>query len=254
MSFFRFQKAYWPLTICNTRSGTLLPVEIAEQMTEQGLARPDTNWFLIRLMDVPVLERAAVISADLSRYVVDLACPLTNENDDPRAGQTVVPLQTSAGEPIYQTGQAPSEAELSRRVEQFYVPFHEQLAAELRRQVEQYGASLLVDAYSTSDPAAKDIQFRHCDNDGLREWLNRWSESEGCNHSVGFASDPPTSEVIQNHGSIAGVRWLQVYLNEKNYVDSFDGGFDFDDGRELIKTIESLMVSLTYWAAHQPKV
>ena len=253
MPFFRFQKSYSPLTICNTRSGTLLPAKIAEQMTEQGLARPDTNWFLIRLLDVSVLERAAVISAELSRYVVDLAWSHANQGGD-RAGQRVVPLQTAAGEPIYQNDKVPTEADVACRVEQYYVPFHEQLAAELRRQVEQFGHSLLVDAYSTSDPAAKDIQFRHCDDAGLREWLDRWSESEGCNHSVGFASDPPTSEVIKRHGAIAGVRWLQIDLNEKNYVDSFDGEFDFDDGRELIKTIESLMISLVYWAEHQPKV
>ena len=53
--------------VSNPHSGVFIPPEIGEHMTEAGLEKRDTDWFLTRLYDLPAIESAAMISANASR-------------------------------------------------------------------------------------------------------------------------------------------------------------------------------------------
>ena len=115
MKLFRFQKGYSPLLVSNPHSGVMIPPEIASEMTEQALVRRDTDWHLTRLYDVPCIESAAMISANMSRYVVDLN---RRPDDEPLyegfLSTSIVPRVTFAEEPIYKDGCQPYQQEIAK--------------------------------------------------------------------------------------------------------------------------------------------
>lgn len=146
---FRFTPGSTPLLISFPHVGTFIPDDLAKRMTEAALPLPDTDWHVDRLYDFAASLGAGTLVATHSRYVVDL-------NRDPAGtplypgaqNSELVPLLTFAGEAIYRAGAAPDAAEVARRVERFYVPYHQALAAELSRLTQRFGFALLWDAHS----------------------------------------------------------------------------------------------------------
>ena len=59
----------------------------------------------------------------------------------------VVPTSTFAGNPIY-AGAAPDAEEVSRRIKQFWVPYHERLRREVDRMLDRFGVAIVWDAHS----------------------------------------------------------------------------------------------------------
>ena len=146
MKLFRFQKGYSPLMVSNPHSGTYILPEIAETMTEAGLEKRDTDWFLSQVYDLPPLESAAMISANLSRYVIDLNRPADNQSLYPGQVTTgICPIKTFAGQPIYKDGFEPDEKEVAKRIEHYWQPYHDQLRAELERLIDEFGFVVLLD-------------------------------------------------------------------------------------------------------------
>ena len=110
MKLFQFQRGTIPLMVSNPHSGTFIPPEIAETMTEAALVKRDTDWFLSRLYDFPILANAAFIKANVSRYVIDLNRPRDNESLYPGQQTTgLCPRITFRQESIYQSGAEPDE-------------------------------------------------------------------------------------------------------------------------------------------------
>ena len=107
--------------ISNPHSGVFIPPEIAERMTKSGLERRDTDWFLTRLYDLPAIESAAMISANTSRYVVDLNRPKDNHSLYPGLSTTgICPKITFKREPIYRDGFEPDDDEIANRIEHYW--------------------------------------------------------------------------------------------------------------------------------------
>ena len=95
------------------------------------------------------LRLSVTIAANFSRYVVDLNRPPDGHNLYP--GQDtpgLVPLQTFAGEDIYDLGEAPGPQEISQRVEQFWRPYHERLSSTLEELRSKHGVALLWEAHT----------------------------------------------------------------------------------------------------------
>jgi N-formylglutamate amidohydrolase len=90
-----------------------------------------------------------MIVASYSRYVVDLNRPANDEVM--YAGQTstgLCPLQTFSGDNIYNDKNAIDAVEMTDRIERYWNPYHQKLAATLEAFHEQYGYALLWDAHS----------------------------------------------------------------------------------------------------------
>ncbi len=86
------------------------------------------------------------MQANYSRYVVDLNRALK----PPFFGSfwsAVVPEQTAFKQPIY-LSQKPSEREVIERIDEFYTPYHQQLAALLNEMIDQHGEVYLLDLHS----------------------------------------------------------------------------------------------------------
>jgi N-formylglutamate deformylase len=146
---FQLVQGRLPLLISIPHLGTRIPPALAAQMTPEAARRVDTDWHLDRLYDFAVAMGASVIQACDSRYVIDLNRPPSGESLYP--GQTTTglcPTETFRGEPLYLPGREPDAAEIARRRQVYWQPYHDALAAELKRLRQVHGQVLLWDAHS----------------------------------------------------------------------------------------------------------
>ena len=118
-------------------------------MTEAGLRSGDTDWHLDTLYGWARALGASVLGARYSRYVVDLNRPSDDASLYPGQTKTgLCPTHTFRGEPIYQDGAEPDEAERARRLDAYWRPYHDKLRLEIERIRAEHGAVLLWEAHS----------------------------------------------------------------------------------------------------------
>ena len=138
-----------PLLISMPHVGTEIPQDQQHRYTQRALRVEDTDWFLDRLYAFAAKLGASLLVPRYSRYLIDLNRP--NENTPMYSGQNnteLCPTRHFTGDAIYRSGQAPDEAEIQRRVAQYWKPYHDALGAELARLRGQHGHAVLFDAHS----------------------------------------------------------------------------------------------------------
>lgn len=148
MELFDFHRGALPLLISIPHAGTYVPEDIGGRFTAAARTLPDTDWCVRELYAFARDMGASVIAANYSRYVVDL-----NRSADATvlyASHRTTPVcaaETFAGDAIYMSG-APEGTEIAARIEKYWRPYHDQLAAELQRLRAAHGRALLWDAHS----------------------------------------------------------------------------------------------------------
>lgn len=158
---FLFYAGTRPLLVSIPHMGTHIPPDVASRMTPMALKTSDTDWHLDQLYGFARDLGASVLMATHSRYVVDLNRPPDGTSLYP--GQSVTglcPIDAFDETPLYQSGQAPYDAEIQRRVQAHWRPYHEQLAAELSRLKAKHGCVALWDAHSIRSVLPRFFQGR----------------------------------------------------------------------------------------------
>jgi N-formylglutamate deformylase len=148
---FEFHRGTLPLLISVPHAGTEVPDELFHRFTSVGQRLPDTDWHVDRLYGFAREFGASMLIANYSRYVVDLnrapdSAPLYESVPTSPVCATV----TFSGDSIYLADQAPTHAEVTKRIEMFWRPYHQQLEAELQRLRALYGYAVLWDAHSVA--------------------------------------------------------------------------------------------------------
>ena len=149
MNIFEFHPGSLPLLISIPHAGTFVPEAIAQRFTLAGSRLADTDWHVEKLYDFACELGASILKANYSRYVVDL-----NRSPDSASlyvgapTSPVCPTLTFDDEPIYTAGREITATEIQARVEQYWQPYHQKLAAELTAMREHHGYALLWDAHS----------------------------------------------------------------------------------------------------------
>jgi N-formylglutamate deformylase len=145
----RFRAGASPIVVSIPHAGTFVPDPVAERMTGAGRALPDTDWHLDRLYQFLANSEVTIITATHSRYVIDLNRAVDNAPLYPaRWGSALCPTLSFAGEPIYRPDTAPDAAEIQRRVERYWQPYHQRLQRVLEDLRSRYGFVILWDAHS----------------------------------------------------------------------------------------------------------
>jgi len=145
----RLQRGDAPLIVSMPHVGIHIPADIADTMTPLARHVPDTDWHVDRLYDFAAELGATTVAATHSRYVIDLNRAPDNKPLYPGADNTeLCPLSTFDHEPVYLPGQEPDQSEISRRIETYWKPYHETLAAEVARLRERHTKVLLWDGHS----------------------------------------------------------------------------------------------------------
>jgi N-formylglutamate deformylase len=146
---FRFKAGRLPMLVSMPHAGTDIPDEVADTLAPCAAARADTDWHLPELYGFLEEMGISTISARWSRYLIDLNRPPENTNLYPGLDTTgLCPLDTFGRERLYKEGMEPDAAEVQRRLDRYWRPYHEQLGAELERLKAEHGRVVLWEAHS----------------------------------------------------------------------------------------------------------
>jgi N-formylglutamate deformylase len=138
-----------PLLVSLPHVGTRLAPELRKLYVERAWAVEDTDWHLAPLYDFVRGLGASLIVPQHSRYVIDLNRPPEDAPMYPGANNTeLCPTRFFTGDALYRDGMAPDAAEVARRREVYWRPYHDALAGELARLKSLHGHAVLFDGHS----------------------------------------------------------------------------------------------------------
>jgi len=138
-----------PLIVAFPHTGAEIPAPIESGLTSAWLAREDTDWWVDRLYAFARDVGATTVRTALSRTVIDVNRDPSGASLYPGLATTdLCPTTTFDGEPLYLEGAAPDAAEIGRRRETFFEPYHDALAGEISRLKARHRRVVLYDAHS----------------------------------------------------------------------------------------------------------
>lgn len=141
-----------PILLSVPHCGTGFPDELKEEFHPEHVSFPDdTDWFVDQLYDFAPSMGITLISARVSRYVIDL-----NRNpeekplySDGRLITGLCPTTTFLGEPLYRDGRTQVKPEeVQRRLARYFEPYHQKIQSLLDGLRERHGKVLLWDCHS----------------------------------------------------------------------------------------------------------
>ena len=146
---FTLHRGSTPLLLSLPHVGTQIPAELLARLTPRAAEVEDTDWHLEAVYSFARELGASVIVPRHSRYVIDLNRPPENAPMYPGANNTeLCPTRYFTGEPLYRDGQLPNDTEVAQRLQRYWRPYHDALAAELARLKAEHGHALLWDGHS----------------------------------------------------------------------------------------------------------
>lgn len=138
-----------PLIVSMPHIGTVIPPEFESCLVSPWLARKDTDWWVEQLYDFAAALGATVVRTAISRTVIDVNRDPSGVSLYPGQNTTeLCPTTTFDGEPLYHEGVAPDAAEIVRRRERYFEPYHELLRAEIGRLLDRHKKIVLFEAHS----------------------------------------------------------------------------------------------------------
>ena len=246
---FTYHEGTTPLLVSVPHDGWQIPMEIVQHMSDAGRAIPDTDWHVSELYDFVKASGASMITANFSRYVVDLNRPADDAALYENLGTPgLVPLRTFAGADIYLD---PIDIDTEARVATYWQPYHDQVAAVLSQLREQHGYALLWDAHSI--PSTVPSLF-----DGELPVLNIGTfDGQSCSQAlsdavmaVAEASDYDAvlngrfkgGFITRHYGDpAAGIHALQLELAQRAYMHETSLEIDKEKASQLRATLSVML-------------
>ncbi|MBF23126.1 MAG: N-formylglutamate deformylase [Pusillimonas sp.] len=262
---FKFHRGTTPLLVSMPHTGVHIPDAIRENLTDAALRLPDTDWHLEMLYNFLHEMGASVIIATHSRYVIDLNRPRDNANLYPGQDTTgLCPLDTFHRDPIYINHTEPGPEEILQRVQNYWLPYHEQLNTELTRLKQTHGIALLWDAHSICsrvprffDGVLPDFNIGTANgtscNPGLQDALQKIAEKSGYTWAVNgrFKGGHITRHYGRPNQQIHAV---QLELSEATYMqEDFPYSFDNTRAERVRPALKAFLEQMVQWADKQSK-
>jgi len=240
-----------PLLISIPHDGRRLAPGMRERMTEEGMALPDTDWHVRRLYGFATALGATVISAEYSRYVVDLNRPASDEAL--YAGRTstgLCPVRTFAGQPIY-VGDGVPAGERNARVKAYWQPYHQAIETELVSLRERFGYALLWDAHSIAaevpalfDGRLPDLNVGSYDGASCHPLLQQavWKVADASPYSSVLNGRFKGGYITRHYGRPDdGIHAIQLELSQRCYLDGYTRSYQDDDAARVATVIREML-------------
>ncbi len=252
-----------PIILSVPHRGSVFPDEVKDQYKSSMISMPDdTDWFVDKLYDFAPAMGITMISANYSRWVIDLnrdpnSKPLYS---DGRIITGLCPATNFLGESIYKDERAEVELpEVKRRVELYYKPYHQQLEKLIAETKKQFGKVLLWDCHSIRqqlptiykkkfpDLILGDADGTSASADLIETALTALTTD---NYSVNH-NHPFKGGYITRHYGMPSFHQhaLQLEMSKINYMDDAEKKYDkprSDKMRALLKGVfEKLIEKLT---------
>lgn len=243
-----------PLLISLPHDSSVIPADLAAHMTPHARRSLDTDWHVGRLYAPLAAELgASVLTAQVSRYVVDLNRPTDGQLLYPGQRETgVVPGMGFDGQPLYAPGEEPDHAEIARRIEAYWNPYHAALLGELQRIKARHGRAILWDGHSIRghvpvlfagplpDFNLGTASGASCDP-GLQQRLaQQLATFAGYSHVVNGRFKG--GHITRHYGSpAAGIQAIQLELVQATYMDEDNLAYDEAKAARVQQCIGTLL-------------
>ncbi|MGF6807335.1 N-formylglutamate deformylase [Paraburkholderia sp. Clong3] len=206
---FSLHQGSLPLLISIPHLGTQIPADIAVTMTPVAQRTDDCDWHLDRLYAFAKRLGASILTPTYARYVVDLNRPPDGANLYPGQDTTgLLPVDTFDREPLYRDGHLPDDAEITRRRDAYWKPYHDALTGELAALKAKHGKVLLWEAHSIRSRVPRFF-------DGRLPDFN-FGTSNGASAAPGLADE--LAALVGRHGgytAIANGRFKGGYITRQ---------------------------------------
>lgn len=251
-----------PIIVSVPHCGTYFPDEIRSEYKPHLIEHPDdTDWFVDKLYDFAPALGITMITAVNNRWVIDLNRDLTSKPlySDGRIITALCPTTTFLGEPLYMDERKEvTPAEVNRRIENYYTPYHQKIQSLLDERKQQFGKVLLWDCHSirTTVPTIQAEPFPDLilgDNDEqsaeVSIILTALSALSSANYSL-FHNQPfKGGTITRSFGRPAQQQHaLQLEMTKRHYLEDDEITYNTKRAsnmqRTLKKVFEKLLVLL----------
>lgn len=232
---FSLHQGSLPLLISIPHLGTQIPADIAATMTPVAQRTDDCDWHLDRLYAFAKRMGASILTPSYARYVVDLNRPPDGANLYPGQDTTgLLPVDTFDKEALYLDGRLPNDAELARRRDAYWKPYHAALASELVELKAKHGKVLLWEAHSIRSRVPRFFAGRLPDFN--------FGTSNGASAAAGVADE--LAAIVERHGGYTAV------ANGR-----FKGGYitrQYGQPEEGVHAVQLKLSQITYMEERMP--
>ncbi|MGI9220002.1 MAG: N-formylglutamate deformylase [Woeseiaceae bacterium] len=246
---FSYHEGSTPLLVSVPHDGWQIPMDIVQHMSEAGRAIADTDWHVSELYEFVKETGASLISANFSRYVVDLNRPADDTQLYENQGTPgLCPEQTFAGADIYLE---PIEIDKDERVAMYWQPYHDRIAESLSQLHEKHGYALLWDAHSipSTVPSLFDgelpvLNIGTYDGRSCAQALSDavMSAAEASEHDAVLNGRFKGGHITRRYGDPeSGVHALQLELAQRAYMDERTLEYDRAKAVELRATLKAML-------------
>lgn len=251
---FTLIKGRIPLLISMPHNGSEIPNEIQERMTDIGLSSTDTDWFMDKLYDFAIDLGAYILMPKYSRYAIDLNRDPSGANLYPGAQSTeLCPTTSFSSQALYLPNKQPTNDEIKRRIEAYWLPYHSTIAITLRDLQEQFGKAVLFEAHSIASRVPRFFEGQLPDfNFGTNDGLSCSPVLINALENIDFA---PYSQVT--NGRFKGgfitrayadvdnqIHSLQLELSQRTYLNEETLAFDNEKAQQVKKKLYLLVETL----------
>ncbi len=253
MEIFSLHRGHTPLLVSLPHDGTALPDDIPARLTDDARRVPDTDWHVSKLYAFARELGASMIVPTHSRYVVDLNRSSDDVSLYPGQNTTgLCPTVQFSGAPVYRDGMLPDAAEVTRRVDTFWRPYHEALSAELQRIHALHGRVLLWEGHSIRgdvpflfDGTLPDLNLGTASgNSCAADTQQRIEDALAAQSDYDFVVNGRFKGgfITRNYGDPAkGINAVQLEISQRNYMDESSFEYHETKAARLQTTIANLI-------------
>jgi N-formylglutamate deformylase len=232
---FSLHQGSLPLLISIPHLGTRIPDDIAATMTPVAARTDDCDWHLDRLYAFAKRLGASILTPTYARYVIDLNRPPDGANLYPGQDTTgLLPVDTFDKEPLYREGHTPDDAEVARRRDAYWKPYHNAIVSELAALKAKHGKVLLWEAHSIRSHVPRFFEGRLPDFN--------FGTANGASAAPGLADE--LAAIVERHGGYTAVG-----------NGRFKGGYitrQYGQPKEGVHAVQLELSQITYMNEQMP--
>ncbi|WP_432459671.1 N-formylglutamate deformylase [Agarivorans sp. QJM3NY_25] len=251
---FQFHQGNNPLLVSMPHSGLQLLPGMQARLSESARHLPDTDWYLPQLYEFLSELDVSIISANYSRYVVDLNRPQDDQALYASKTTGLFPEILFDERPVFLTDKQHSAALKAQIKTEIWQPYHQQIASELARLKAQFGYAILFDAHSIAAQvpmlfAGKLPDFNFGNNDGLAcapDLLTDLENIVASSHYSHVCNGRFKGGYITRHFGQPqhNIHAIQLELSQDTYLADSSKTYQLDSGKiEPLKPLLQQLIS-----------
>jgi len=251
-----------PLLLSFPDCGTDIHPAVGNRLNATGRMQTDISWHLDDLFNFAADIGATTVKTTTSRYVMDMnRDPSAIREEDVGLFGLVCPVSGLDKKRIYRPHEEPGPAEIEERRRLYHAPYHDTLAAQLKRLRKSHSTVVLVDCRSIRSRIRGHIEDRlpvynlgtldgkSCSLDLPALFTDKASPVEA--DTVGLNGHEKGGFVVESHADPSdGIHGLSLTLAQRCYLRMEAPPFEPDKTRvnRMRSVLGTLMKRLSDWA------